>query len=54
MCSRLLQHLSDNSILSNHQFVFRVNQGTKNAIFKLISGILNSLNKKNADWWDIL
>jgi hypothetical protein len=44
--NRLLKHLSDNSILSNHQFGFRVNQGTKNAIFKLISGILNSLNKK--------
>jgi hypothetical protein len=45
MYSRLLKHLSDN-ILSNHQFGFRVNQGTENAIFKLISGILNSLNKK--------
>jgi hypothetical protein len=42
----LLKHLNDNSILSNHQFGFRVNQGTENAIFKLISGILNSLNKK--------
>jgi hypothetical protein len=46
MYSILLKHLSDNSILSNHQFGFRVNQGIKNAIFKLISGILNSLNKK--------
>jgi hypothetical protein len=33
MYSRLLKHLSDNSILSNHQFGFRVNQGTRNAIF---------------------
>jgi hypothetical protein len=46
MYCRLLKHLSDNNILSNHQFGFRVNQGTDNAIFKLISGILNSLNKK--------
>jgi hypothetical protein len=46
MHSGLLKHLSDNSILSNHQFGFRVNQGTENAIFKLISGILNSLNQK--------
>jgi hypothetical protein len=46
MYCRLLKHLSDNSILSNHQYGFRVNQGTDNAIFKLISGILNSLNKK--------
>jgi hypothetical protein len=40
MYSTLLKHLSDNSILSNHQIGFRVNQGTENAIFKLISGIL--------------
>jgi hypothetical protein len=46
MYSRLLKHLFDNSILSNHQFGFRVNQGAENAIFKLISGILNSLNQK--------
>jgi hypothetical protein len=46
MYCRLLKHLSDNNILSNHQFGFRVNQGTENAIFKQISGILNSLNKK--------
>jgi hypothetical protein len=46
MYSRLLKHLNDNRILSNHQFGFRVNQGTKNAIFKLVSGILDSLNKK--------
>jgi hypothetical protein len=46
MYSRLLKHLSDNSILSNHQLGFRVNQGTENAIFKLISGILNLLNQK--------
>jgi hypothetical protein len=41
MYSRLLKHLTENSILSNHQFGFRVNQGTD--LFKLISGILNSL-----------
>jgi hypothetical protein len=46
MYCRLLKHLSDNTILSNHQFGFRVNQGTNNAMFKLISGILNSLNQK--------
>jgi hypothetical protein len=46
MYCRLLKHISDNSILSNHQFGFRVNQGTDNSIFKLIYGILNSLNKK--------
>jgi hypothetical protein len=54
MYSRLLKHLSDNSILSNHQFGFRVNQGAEKVIFKLISGILNSLNKKNVGCWDIL
>jgi hypothetical protein len=46
MYCRLLKHLSDNNILSNHQFGFRVNQGTDNAILKLISGILNPLNQK--------
>jgi hypothetical protein len=46
MYSTLLKHLGDNNILSNHQFGFRVNQGTDNDIFKLISGIFNSLNKK--------
>jgi hypothetical protein len=46
MYSRLLKHLGDNNIFSNHQFGFRVNQGTDNAIFKLISRILNSLYKK--------
>jgi hypothetical protein len=46
MYSILLKHLSDNSILGNHQFGFRINQGTENAIFKIISGILNSLNQK--------
>jgi hypothetical protein len=34
------------STLSNHQFGFRVNHVTENAIFELISGILNSLNQK--------
>jgi hypothetical protein len=46
MHSRLLKHLNDNSILSKHQFGFRENQGTENAIYSLISGILDSLNKK--------
>jgi hypothetical protein len=46
MYNRLLKHLNDSSILSNHEFGFRVNQGTENANFKFISGILNSLNKK--------
>jgi hypothetical protein len=45
MHSRLLKHLDDNSILSKHQFGFKENQGTENAIFSLISGILDSLNK---------
>jgi hypothetical protein len=46
MHNRLLKHLSYNNILSNQQFGFRANQGTDNAIFRLISGILNSLNQK--------
>jgi hypothetical protein len=39
-------HLNKNNILSNYQYGFRVNQGTDNAIFRLISGILNSLYQK--------
>lgn len=50
MHSRLLKHLNDNSILSKHQFGFRENQGTENAIYRLISGILDSLNKKMQVW----
>ena len=46
MYSSLLKHLNDNSILSNHQFGFREKQGTENATFRLISGILNTLNNK--------
>jgi hypothetical protein len=46
MHNRLLKDLSYNNILSNQQFGFRANQGTDNAIFRLISGILNSLNQK--------
>jgi hypothetical protein len=46
MHNRLLKHLSYNNILSNQQFGFRPNEGTDNAIFRLISGILNSLNQK--------
>jgi hypothetical protein len=46
MYSRLLKHLNDNYIISNQQFAFRVNYGTENAIFRLISEILNSVNKK--------
>jgi hypothetical protein len=46
MYCRLLKHLSDSSILRNHQFGFIINQGTDNAVFKLIFGILNSLSQK--------
>jgi hypothetical protein len=46
MHSRLLKHLNDNSILSNIQFGFMKNQGTDNAIYSIISGILDSLYKK--------
>jgi hypothetical protein len=46
MYSRLLKHLNENCILSKCQFGFRAKQGTEYAIFKLISGILNSLNQK--------
>jgi hypothetical protein len=46
MYSRLLKHLHENCILSKYQFGFRAKQGTENAIFKLISKILNCLNQK--------
>jgi hypothetical protein len=46
MCRRLLKHLKKNNILSKLQFGFRANTGTDNAIFSLISGILNALNQK--------
>jgi hypothetical protein len=46
MYRRLLKHLNKNNILSKHQFGFRANMGTDNAIFSLISGILNALNQK--------
>jgi hypothetical protein len=42
----LLKHLNEQNILSKHQFGFRENLGTDNAIYSLISGILDSLNKK--------
>jgi hypothetical protein len=47
MYSRLLNHLKENCILSNHQFGFRTNQGTENAIYSLINEILNSFNQKH-------
>jgi hypothetical protein len=47
--TRLLKHLNEKSRLSKYQFGFRENQGTDNAIYSLISGILDSLNyTKNA------
>jgi hypothetical protein len=46
MYSRLIKRLNKNNILSNHQFGFRANLGTDNAIFRLIFEILNSLNHK--------
>jgi hypothetical protein len=46
MYTRLLKHLKDNGILSKYQFGFRENQGTDNAIYCLISKILDSSNKK--------
>jgi hypothetical protein len=45
MYTRLLRHLKDNSILSKYQYGFRENQGTDNAIYCLISKILDLLNK---------
>jgi hypothetical protein len=45
MYCRLLKHLKESNILSKHQFGFRENQGTENAIYR-ISKILDSLNKK--------
>jgi hypothetical protein len=47
MHSRLLRHLNKYNILSKHQFGFRANLGTENAIFSLILEILNALNKKH-------
>jgi hypothetical protein len=46
MYRRLLKHLNKNNILSKHQIGFRANMGTDNAIFSLISGILNALNQR--------
>jgi hypothetical protein len=46
MHNRLLKHLNENNILSKHQFGFKENKGTENAIFSLIARILDSLNKK--------
>jgi hypothetical protein len=42
-----MKHLKENCILSNHQFGFRTNQGTENAIYSLINEILNSFNQKH-------
>jgi hypothetical protein len=56
MYSRLIKHLNKNDILSDLQFGFRANLGTENAIFRLISGILNSLNHKKlvgGIFWDL-
>jgi hypothetical protein len=44
MYSRLLKHFQENRILSKYQFGFRDNQGAENAIYCLISRILDSLN----------
>jgi hypothetical protein len=46
MHNRILKHLNENNILSKHQFGFKENKGTENAIFNLIARILDSLNKK--------
>jgi hypothetical protein len=46
MYTRLIWHLNKYKILSNHQFGFRTNRGTDNAIFQLISEILKALNQK--------
>jgi hypothetical protein len=46
MYKRLSRHLSKHNILSKHQFGFRANMGTDNACFKLISEVLNALNRK--------
>jgi hypothetical protein len=46
MYSRLLSHFNKYNILSKHQFGFRAYLGTENALFKLISEILNALNHR--------
>jgi hypothetical protein len=46
MYSRLIKHLNKNNILNDHQVGFQENLGTDNAIFRLISEILNSPNQK--------
>jgi hypothetical protein len=46
MYSRLLQHVNEHHILSKHLFGFRASLGTENAVFRLISEMLHSLNKK--------
>jgi hypothetical protein len=46
MYGRYLKHFRVNCILSQQQYGFRANQGTENAIFRLISEILSSLNQK--------
>lgn len=44
--TRLLEHFTNNSILSKEQFGFKSNCSTDKAIFKLLSEILNVFNNK--------
>jgi len=44
--TKLTHHLSVNHILSNEQFGFRKKLPLDSASFKLINGILSSLNNK--------
>jgi len=46
LCIRLTEHFNTNKLLVGNQFGFRKGIATKDAIFNLTSGILNTLNNK--------
>jgi len=46
MQTRILKHLTEYNILSNEQYGFRIGLKTENAIYKLITEILNATNNK--------
>ena len=46
MQTRILKHLTKYNILSHEQYGFRIGLKTDNAIYKLTTEILNSMNNK--------
>jgi hypothetical protein len=43
---RIMKHLHTHNILTSHQFGFRANRTTEQAIFSLVNSVLESLNNK--------